>query len=52
MEFDINKCAILVLKRGKVVKSEGIKLPEDKVIRSLREDEEYKYLGILQNEKM
>ena len=47
MEFGINKYAILVLKRGKVVKSEGIKLPEDKVIRSLREDEEYKYLGIL-----
>ena len=31
-----------------MVKSEGIKLPEDKVIRSLRDDEEYKYLGILQ----
>ena len=31
-----------------MVKSEGIKLPEDKVIRSVRDDEEYKYLGILQ----
>ena len=47
MEFSINKYGMLVLKRGKMVKFEGIKLPENKVIRSLREDEEYKYLGIL-----
>ena len=47
MEFSINKYGMLVLKRGKMVKFEGIKLPEDKVIRSLRDDEEYKYLGIL-----
>ena len=52
MEFDINKCAILVLKRGKMVKSEGIKLQEDKVIRSLKEDKEYKYLGILQSDQI
>ena len=52
MEFGINKCAILVLNRGKMVKSEGIKLPEDKVIRSLRADEEYKYLGILQADQI
>ena len=30
MRFGINKCAILVMKRGKYVHSEGIKLPDDK----------------------
>ena len=48
MEFGIEKCAILVLKRGKVIKSEGIKLPDNRKMRSLDENEEYKYLGILQ----
>ena len=35
MEFGIEKCAMLVLKRGKVVKSEGIKLPDNRKMRSL-----------------
>ena len=52
MEFGIEKCAILVLKRGKVVKSEGIKLPDNRKMRSLNENEEYKYLGILQADQI
>ena len=28
MEFGIKKCGILTMKRGKIVKSEGIKLPD------------------------
>ena len=32
MEFGIEKCAVLVMKRGKVVKSEGIKLPDYETI--------------------
>ena len=47
MEFGIEKCAILVLKREKVVKSEGIKLPNNRKMRSFEETEDYKYLGIL-----
>ena len=45
----------LILKRGeikKIKKSEGIKAPNDKVTRSLKEDEEYKYLGILQADQI
>ena len=41
------------VERGKMVKSERIKLPELKtVIRSLKEDEAYKYLGILQADQI
>ena len=39
---------MLVMKRGKKVKSDGIKLPNDTVLKALRDGEGYKYLGILQ----
>ena len=47
IKFSIKKCSMLVMKRGKKVKSDGIKLPEDTVIKALRDGEGYKYLGIL-----
>ena len=37
MQFGIEKCAILVIKKGKIVKSDGIELPNDKVIKSLED---------------
>ena len=37
MQFGIDKCAMLVMKNGKTVKSDGIKLPNEKLIRSLEE---------------
>ena len=46
MEFGIEKCAMLVMEKGNVVKSVGIELPDCKVIKSLQEGESYKYLGI------
>ena len=42
MEFGIEKCAVLIIKRGKMTHSEGITLPDDKKIRSLKEGEGYK----------
>ena len=48
MEFGIEKCAMLVMDKGKIVKSVGIELPGGKVIKSLQEGEIYKYLGILE----
>ena len=48
MEFGIEKCATLVMEKGKIVKSVGIELPDGKVIKSLQEGENYKYLGILE----
>ena len=52
MQFGLDKCAVLIMKRGKIVKSEGIELPNDEKIRSLKQDESYKYLGILQSNEV
>ena len=51
MEFGIEKCAMLVMEKGKIVKSVVIELPDGKVIKSLQEGESYKYLGILEADK-
>ena len=51
MEFGTEKCATLVMEKGKIVKSVGIELPDGKVIKSLQEGESYKYLGILEVDK-
>ena len=51
MEFGIEKCAMLIMEIGKIVKSIGIELSNGKVIKSLQEDESYKYLGILETDK-
>ena len=51
MEFGIEKCAMLVMEKGKIVKSVGTELPDGKVIKSLQEGESYKYSGILEADK-
>ena len=47
MEFGFEKCAMLVLKKGVKVISEGIVLPSGEIIKEV-EKSGYKYLGILQ----
>ena len=47
MEYDIEKCAMLVLKSGKRQMTEEVELPNQVVIRTLGEKETYQYLGIL-----
>ena len=42
---------MLVMEKGKIVKSVGIELPNSKVIKSLQEGESYKYFGILEADK-
>ena len=37
MGFGIEKCAMLVIEKGKIVKSVGIDLPHGKVIKSLQD---------------
>ena len=51
MEFGIEKCAMVIMKKGKIVKSVGIELPNGKVIKSLQGGESYKYLGISEADK-
>ena len=52
MQFGIDKCAMLVMKKGKIVKSDGIQLPNGKVVISLEEGESYKYLGVLEADEV
>ena len=51
MEFGLEKCAMLVMEKGKIDKSVGIELPDGKVIKSLQEGESYKYLGVWEADK-
>ena len=48
MEFGIEKCAMLVMKNGKRHLTDGMELPNQHKIRTLAENESYKYLGILE----
>ena len=48
MEFGIEKCALIVMKSGKRHLTDGIELPNQEKIRTLAENETYKYLGILE----
>ena len=49
-EFGIKKCGVVVLKRGKLCQSEGVKLINGQTIKEVN-DEGYKYLGILELDK-
>ena len=51
MEFGIEKYAMFVKEKGKIVKSVGIELPDGQFIKSLQEGESYKYLGILEADR-
>ena len=51
MQFGIKKCDILTIKRGKVVRYEGRKLPNDEVMKEV-EKERYKYHGIVELDKV
>ena len=51
MEFGMKKCGILTMKRGKVVRCEGIMLPNNEVMKEV-EKEGYTYLGIVELDKI
>ena len=48
MEFGTEKCAMLVMKNGKRLLTDGMELPNKDKIKTLAENEIYKYLGILE----
>ena len=48
MEFGREKCAMLVIKSGERHMTEGAEVANQAVIRTLGENETYKYLGILE----
>ena len=47
MEFGVKKCGVVSLKRGKLIKSNGIELPTGEKIKNVDEDG-YKYLGVIE----
>lgn len=47
MEFGTEKCAMLVMVKGKKKVPDGVHLPDGKTINSLKDGEGYKYLGVL-----
>ncbi|XP_063599498.1 uncharacterized protein LOC134775819 [Penaeus indicus] len=50
MEFGISKCAALIMKKGKIMQSEGVRIPNQEEIKSLDEGDSYKYLGVLESD--
>ena len=52
MEFGVKKCAMLVTRRGRLVRSEGIVLPDKNKIRVIGENDSYKYLGVLEADQI
>lgn len=51
MKFGLQKCATVVLRRGKKIEDEGISMPDGQLIEDLGA-ESYKYLGILEADRM
>ena len=49
MNFGIEKCKKLTIKRGKVVQSQPIQLPSGEELTSLDQNQQYKYLGFGEN---
>ena len=47
MEFGLEKCGVVCMRRGKVTQTDGIQLPSGDVMKEI-DAEGYKYLGILQ----
>ena len=52
MQFGISKCAMLVMWRGKVTKTDGIRMPDDRDFYNLEKSKSYKYLGVLESVQM
>ena len=52
VKFGIEKSVVPIVKTGKMTQSEGITLPDDTNITSLKEGEGYKYLGVLEADVM
>ena len=46
MQFGNSKTAMLEMKKGKVVQSEGIELPNGETIKSLEDEKGYKHLSV------
>ena len=48
MEFGVEKCAVLTMKKGKLANSDRMALLNKTTMKGLKEGDSYKYLGIIQ----
>jgi hypothetical protein len=51
MKFGLQKCATVILKRGKKMEDNGIRMPDGQIMGDVG-DGSYKYLGVLEAEKI
>ena len=51
MEFGLKKCGVVILKKGKLVKFDGIHLLNQKIMKEVDENR-YTYLGILESDEI
>ena len=51
MQFGIKKCGVLTIERGKVIRTDGIRLPDGQHMKDIDEID-YTYLGILETDKI
>ena len=51
LQFGIKKCGVLIMERGKVIRPDGIRLPDGQHIKDIDETG-YTYLGILETDKI
>ena len=52
MEFGIDKCASVTIKRGQKISTKGVTLPDGNILQDVKEEEGYRYLGILEADKI
>ena len=48
MEFGVEKCTALTMKKGKMARIDGIALPNQTTTKGLKEGRSYKYVGVIQ----
>ena len=51
MQFEIKKCAVLIMEREKVIRADGIRLPDGQHMKDI-DEAGYTYLGILETDKI
>ena len=51
MEFGIRKCGVLIIERGKVIRTDGIRLPDGKHMKYI-DGTGYTHLGILETDQI
>ena len=52
MEVGVEQCAVLIMKKGKIAKSDQISLPNKTTMKGLKEGDCYKYFGVIQADGM